>query len=221
MLSPEAVLHPLVSAAIERAFGPDFRGADPVLRPSQYADIQANAALPLAKRLGRNPRDVAAAILEHLDLADVCDQVEISGPGFLNLTLSDDWVGAQVTTAAGDPRLGVPVEQTERVVLDYSAPNVAKEMHVGHLRTTIVGDALARTLEHLGHDVVRQNHIGDWGTPFGMLVEHLREVGEDSAGCTTGRDRPQRLLPGSAGEVRRRRGLRDPGPRRGRGPAGR
>lgn len=183
MLSPEAVLTPLVSAAIESAFGPDFRGADPVLRPSQYADVQVNAALALAKRVGAKPRDVATAILEHLDLSAICSTVEVSGPGFLNLTLSDDWIAAQAATAATDPRLGVPTAgavDAQRVVVDYSAPNVAKEMHVGHLRTTIVGDALVRTLEHLGHTVIRQNHIGDWGTPFGMLLEHLLDVGEDS-----------------------------------------
>ncbi|MFB9314679.1 arginine--tRNA ligase [Nocardioides plantarum] len=180
MLSPESVLAPLVSAAIEQAFGPELRGTDPVLRPSQYADVQVNAALALAKRLGLPPREVAARIVEHLEVGGICDDVEISGPGFLNLTLGDDWIGAQATALAADPRLGVPVEEAQVVPIDYSAPNVAKEMHVGHLRTTVVGDALARTLEHLGHHVVRQNHIGDWGTPFGMLIEHLLDVGEDS-----------------------------------------
>lgn len=180
MLSPEDVLAPLVSSAIERAFGSEFEGADPVLRPSQYADVQVNAALALAKRLGESPRDVAARIVEHLHLDGVCDSVEVSGPGFVNLTLSDAWISAQTTTVAADPRLGVPRLEPQTVVIDYSAPNVAKEMHVGHLRTTVVGDSLARVLEHLGHRVVRQNHIGDWGTPFGMLIEHLVDVGEDS-----------------------------------------
>lgn len=180
MTSPLAVLAPRVSAAIEAAFGPEHAGADPVLRPSQHADVQANAALALAKRVGAPPREVAQRIVEHLDVADVCSAVEVSGPGFLNLTLSADWVGAEATAVAADPRLGVPQEEAETVVIDYSAPNVAKEMHVGHLRTTVVGDALARVLEHLGHHVVRQNHIGDWGTPFGMLIERLLEVGPDS-----------------------------------------
>jgi arginyl-tRNA synthetase len=180
MFSPESVLAPLVSEAIEAAFGPELRGTDPVLRPSQYADVQVNAALALAKRVGLAPREVATRIVAQLDLDGVCDGVEVSGPGFLNLTLRDDWVAAQVTRLAADPRLGVPREVPRRVALDYSAPNVAKEMHVGHLRTTVVGDALARTLEHLGHHVLRQNHIGDWGTPFGMLIEHLLDVGEDS-----------------------------------------
>jgi arginyl-tRNA synthetase len=107
--------------------------------------------------------------------------VEVSGPGFLNLTFTDEWVAELVAELATDPRLGVPTQEAQVVPIDYSAPNVAKEMHVGHLRTTVVGDALARTLEHLGHRVVRQNHIGDWGTPFGMLIEQLVDVGEDSA----------------------------------------
>ena len=119
--------------------------------------------------------------MAHLDVAGVCRDVEVSGPGFLNLTLDDDWIAARVSEVGADPRLGVPVQPPQNIPIDYSAPNVAKEMHVGHLRTTVVGDALARVLEHLGHHVIRQNHIGDWGTPFGMLIEHLLDVGEDSA----------------------------------------
>lgn len=185
MPSASATLAPVVSAAIEEAFGPEHRGADPVLRPSQFADLQSNAALALAKRLGMAPREVAQRIVEAPSvraLADdgVCSSVEISGPGFVNLTLSGSWLGSAAGALAADPRTGVPQESPERVVIDYSAPNVAKEMHVGHLRTTVVGDALARVLEHLGHTVVRQNHIGDWGTPFGMLIEHLLDVGEGS-----------------------------------------
>lgn len=151
-----------------------------MLRPSQFADVQANAALALAKQLGIPPREAAAKIVDHLDVADMCDRVEVSGPGFINIRFREDWLAAEATAVSSDPRLGVPLEDPERIVIDYSAPNVAKEMHVGHLRTTVVGDSLARTLEHLGHHVIRQNHIGDWGTPFGMLIEHLLEVGEDS-----------------------------------------
>ncbi len=180
MSSPADVLAPLVTAAIVAAFGDDYRGADPVLRPSAFADLQANAALALARRVGLPPREVAARIVEHLDVDGVCEPPQISGPGFVNLTLSSDWVAAQATSMVADPRLGVPLQEAENIPLDYSAPNVAKEMHVGHLRTTVVGDALARTLEHLGHHVIRQNHIGDWGTPFGMLIEHLLDVGEGS-----------------------------------------
>lgn len=180
MPSAASALAPLVSAAIEEAFGPELRDADPVLRPSQFADLQSNAALALAKRLGMAPREVAQRIVEHLQVDGVCASVEVSGPGFVNLTLADGWIGSTVSASAADPRHGVAQQPAQRVVIDYSAPNVAKEMHVGHLRTTVVGDALARVLEHLGHTVVRQNHIGDWGTPFGMLIEHLLDVGEGS-----------------------------------------
>jgi arginyl-tRNA synthetase len=180
MSDPAQVLSTRVQEAVAAAFGPEYGDIDPVIRPSKFADFQANVALPLAKQVGRPPREVAAAVAERLDVADLCGPVEISGPGFVNLVLRDDWIAAQVDELRVDPRLGVPVEKAQVIPIDYSAPNVAKEMHVGHLRTTVVGDALARTLEHLGHTVIRQNHIGDWGTPFGMLIEHLLEVGEDS-----------------------------------------
>lgn len=179
-MNATATLVPRLSAAIEHAFGPEYRDEDPVLRPSQFADVQSNASMALAKRVGMSPRDVAARIVENLDVAGVCSGVEISGPGFINLQLDDAWIAAQATSTAADPRLGVAPQDGLRVVIDYSAPNVAKEMHVGHLRTTVVGDALARTFEFLGHSVIRQNHIGDWGTPFGMLIEHLLDVGEGS-----------------------------------------
>jgi arginyl-tRNA synthetase len=179
--SPVEVLTRRVQAALGTAFGEEYADADPLIRPSQFADYQANVAMSLAKRLGRPPRDVAAALVEHLTVDDVCEPVDVSGPGFLNLRLRDAWLGEAVTDLGADARLGVPVVERQVVPIDYSAPNVAKEMHVGHLRTTVVGDALARTLEHLGHDVIRQNHIGDWGTPFGMLIEHLLDVGEQSA----------------------------------------
>ena len=169
-----------VQDALAAAFGGEYADADPLVRPSQFADFQANVAMSLAKRLGRSPRDVAATLVQHLDVDDVCEPVEVSGPGFLNLRLRDAWLGSAVDALGADARLGVPVQERQVVPIDYSAPNVAKEMHVGHLRTTVVGDALARTLEHLGHDVIRQNHVGDWGTPFGMLIEHLLDVGEES-----------------------------------------
>ncbi|QVQ50674.1 arginine--tRNA ligase [Spiractinospora alimapuensis] len=181
MADPQSVLTQRVQSALSAAFGPEFADEDPVIRPSQFADYQANVALPLAKRLGRKPRDIAAAIVEHLDVADVCGEVEISGPGFLNLTLSDAWIAERASAVRSDPRSGVATQSPQVIPIDYSAPNVAKEMHVAHLRTTVVGDALARTLEFLGHRVIRQNHIGDWGTPFGMLIEYLLQVGADSA----------------------------------------
>jgi arginyl-tRNA synthetase len=180
MTGPADVLADRLQRALGAAFGPEHAGTDPVLRPSQFADFQANVALALAKRLGSSPRAVAESLVEHLDVADVCLAPTVSGPGFVNLTLRGDWLAARTTELADDARLGVPRLQPQVVPIDYSAPNVAKEMHVGHLRTTVVGDALARTLEHLGHRVVRQNHIGDWGTPFGMLIEHLLDVGEGS-----------------------------------------
>ncbi len=180
MVSPLVALTPKVQSAIAAVLGDDYREVDPVLRPSQFADVQVNAALALAKKVGTPPRDLAAKVVAALDLDGVCDHVEVSGPGFINLTFSNGWLASLVTEVDADERLGVPVQARENIPIDYSAPNVAKEMHVGHLRTTIVGDALARTLEHLGHNVIRQNHIGDWGTPFGMLIEHLLEVGEDS-----------------------------------------
>ncbi|MCX5068610.1 arginine--tRNA ligase [Micromonospora lupini] len=155
---------------------------DPVVRRSQRADFQSDAALALARRLGRPPRDIAAEVLTHADLADVCSVAEVSGPGFLNLTVADRALAGLVAALAVDKRLGVPVAaEPETVVVDYSAPNVAKEMHVGHLRSTVIGDAAARLLEWLGHRVVRANHLGDWGTPFGMLIEHLADLGEAEA----------------------------------------
>jgi arginyl-tRNA synthetase len=171
-----------VHDAIVASFGPDFGDADPLIRPSSFADFQANVALPLGKRLGRPPREVAGELAARLDVADICAEPEVSGPGFINFALRDDWIAAQATQMLGDPRLGLaPTATPQTVVVEYSSPNVAKEMHVGHLRTTIVGDAIARVLEFAGHRVIRDNHVGDWGTPFGMLIEHLLDVGVDSA----------------------------------------
>jgi arginyl-tRNA synthetase len=172
----------LLEDRLRVAFATVSPGADPVLRESDRADFQANGVLALAKKLGRPPRRMAEEILAAVRLDDVCDAVEVSGPGFLNLTLSTEYLSGQVAALLADPRLGVEsTDEPRRVVVDYSAPNVAKEMHVGHLRTTIIGDALVRLLDFEGHDVVRENHIGDWGTPFGMLIEHLVDVGEEKA----------------------------------------
>ena len=156
--------------------------APPVVRRSDRADFQADGALALAKRLGRNPREVAAEVEAAADLDGLVTEVEIAGPGFLNLTLADGALTDWLTAAHVDDRLDVaPDPGAGTVVVDYSAPNVAKEMHVGHLRSTVIGDALVRVLAHLGHDVVRENHVGDWGAPFGMLIEHLLDVGESTA----------------------------------------
>jgi arginyl-tRNA synthetase len=180
MVSPVDALTPKVQAALRAALGEQYAEVDPVIRPSQYADLQVNVALALAKQVGMPPRALATAVVEHLDLAEMASSVEVSGPGFINVTLSPEWISAAVSSVAADSRLGIPQVDPDIIPIDYSAPNVAKEMHVGHLRTTVVGDALARTLERLGHTVIRQNHVGDWGTNFGMLVEYLMEVGEDS-----------------------------------------
>ncbi|GAA3753855.1 arginine--tRNA ligase [Plantactinospora mayteni] len=176
-------LESLLTDRLARSFAAVAGGpVDPVVRRSRHADFQAEAALSLARRLGRPPREIAAEVVERAALADLCSSVTVSGPGFVNLTVADDLLGTLVSRMAADPRLGVPtVTAPETVVVDYSAPNVAKEMHVGHLRSTIIGDATARLLEWLGHRVVRANHLGDWGTPFGMLIAHLADLGESTA----------------------------------------
>jgi arginyl-tRNA synthetase len=181
MADPQQVLAHRVHDAIVASFGPDYGDADPVIRPSSFADFQANVALPLGNRLGRPPREVAAALAARLEVADVCEPPEVSGPGFINFRLRDEWIAAQASAMLTDPRLGLaPVAEPQTIVVEYSSPNVAKEMHVGHLRTTVVGDAIARVLEFAGHHVIRDNHLGDWGTQFGMLIEYLLDVGEDS-----------------------------------------
>ncbi len=155
---------------------------DPVVRPSDRADAQVNGALPLAKQIGSNPREIAQRVLDSGVLAEVCGDAEIAGPGFINLTFADHFLSAQLEAVAVDDRLGIaPASAIRTVVVDYSAPNVAKEMHVGHLRSTVIGDSLARMHEFAGHTVIRENHIGDWGRPFGMLIEHLLDLGEDVA----------------------------------------
>jgi arginyl-tRNA synthetase len=182
MTDPQQALAQLMSGALAAAFGPDYADADPLIRPSQFADYQSNVALSLAKRVNRPPRDVATELAGHLGDSDVVATAEVSGPGFINLTLSDAWIAGQATGQLADAGLDVPpADPPQRVVVDYSAPNVAKEMHVGHLRTTVVGDSIVRVLEYLGHHVIRANHIGDWGTQFGMLLEHLLDVGEEAA----------------------------------------
>jgi len=167
-------------AHLQVAFDSFEHGADPVLRTSEHGDYQANGVMALAKRLGRAPRELAGAIVEALDVVDVAT-VEVAGPGFLNFTLSPAFLEAQLGALVADERLGVFLsDRPQRVVIDYSSPNVAKEMHVGHLRSTVIGDALARMHRFAGHHVIARNHVGDWGTPFGMLIEHLIDLGEDT-----------------------------------------
>jgi arginyl-tRNA synthetase len=179
MATLEYLLHERLAPAFEEVAGAP---TDPSLRRSQHADFQADGALPLARRLGRNPREIAAEVVRHARLDDLCRSVEVSGPGFINLTLSGEALASLVADMAGQERLGVaPVADPDTVVIDYSAPNVAKEMHVGHLRSTVIGDAAVRLLDWLGHRVIKANHLGDWGTPFGMLIEHLLDIGETEA----------------------------------------
>jgi arginyl-tRNA synthetase len=181
---PIALLGERVRQAIAAAFGAEFAAAEPAVHRSSFADYQADAALRLSKPLKKPPLEIAKAIAEKLEIADVCepDGVTVSPPGFVNFRLSQRYLEGEIARLAADPRAGVALAvRPETVVIDYSAPNVAKEMHVGHLRSTVIGDALARTLRFLGHKVIPQNHIGDWGTPFGMLIEHMLELGTDAA----------------------------------------
>ena len=170
-----------VTDALVAAFGEEHRDVDPLVAPAtnpEFGDYQANLAMGLAKRLRNAPRKIAEAIVAKLDVADLCESVEIAGPGFINLNLSTERLQGGVRALVEDERLGVPtVTPADRIVIDYSSPNAAKEMHVGHIRSTVIGDALARVLGFLGHEVIRHNHLGDWGTQFGMLVEHLFEEG--------------------------------------------
>ncbi|HVW32554.1 MAG TPA: arginine--tRNA ligase [Acidimicrobiia bacterium] len=181
MADPTVVLSERFAGALA-ALDESLAGADPVVRRSDRADYQVNGSMALAKRTGRPPRDLAADLVARVDLSGIAHPPEIAGPGFINVTLEDAFLARALAATAADERLGVPpAVTTETVVVDYSAPNVAKEMHVGHLRSTIIGDALVRVMEFLGHRVIRQNHLGDWGTPFGMLIEHLLAVGETEA----------------------------------------
>lgn len=151
---------------------------EPQVRQSakvQFGDYQANGIMAVAKKLGQAPRQLAESVMTHLDLKGIASRVEIAGPGFINIFLDRDWLAAQAKQALTQPRLGVAAVEPQTIVVDYSAPNVAKEMHVGHVRSTIIGDAAVRTLSFLGHNVIRANHVGDWGTQFGMLIAYLEK----------------------------------------------
>jgi arginyl-tRNA synthetase len=181
MAHPQQVLGARVRDALVAAYGADYAGADPLIRPSTFGDFQSNVSLGLGKRLGKAPRDIANEIVSHLEVGDVTEPPTVSGPGFINFTLLPRWIADEATRLLADPRLGTPpTSRPKTVIVEYSSPNIAKEMHVGHLRSTIVGDAIARVTEFAGDHVIRDNHVGDWGTPFGMLIEHLVDVGEDS-----------------------------------------
>jgi arginyl-tRNA synthetase len=165
--------------AIIAALGAEYVGTDPQLVRSsnpKFGDYQANMAMGLAKKLVQQPRVIAQLIVDNLDVAEVCEPPQIAGPGFINFTVKPSYLATQLQAMRTNERLGVAgAEQKQRVVVDFSSPNIAKEMHVGHLRSTILGDCIARVLEFRGHDVLRLNHVGDWGTQFGMLILYLRE----------------------------------------------
>ena len=147
----------------------------------QFGDYQANGIMPVAKKLGLNPREFAQSVLDKAELQDIAEKTEIAGPGFINIFLKETWLADKISCAVQDPKLGVHNPKKQTVVVDYSSPNVAKEMHVGHLRSTIIGDAVVRTLEFLGNHVIRANHVGDWGTQFGMLIAYLEKMENEHA----------------------------------------
>lgn len=173
----------VLSARIQQVIG-----IDPELRPAtkpQFGHFQCNAAMRLAKSEGKPPREIAQRIVDEVDLADLCEPPEVAGPGFINLRLKAEVLAAAAERVRTDESVGiVPVAEPQTVVIDYSAPNVAKSMHVGHLRTTIIGDAFRRVLTAVGHRVIAQNHIGDWGRQFGMLIEQILDEGIDPAELT-------------------------------------
>ncbi|EPO2770681.1 arginine--tRNA ligase [Salmonella enterica subsp. enterica] len=179
----QALLSEKVSQAMIAAGAP--ADCEPQVRQSakvQFGDYQANGMMAVAKKLGMAPRQLAEQVLTHLDLSDIASKVEIAGPGFINIFLEPAFLAEQVQQALASDRLGVSQPTRQTIVVDYSAPNVAKEMHVGHLRSTIIGDAAVRTLEFLGHHVIRANHVGDWGTQFGMLIAWLEKQQQENAG---------------------------------------
>ena len=179
----QAILSEKVSQALIAAGAP--ADCEPQVRQSakiQFGDYQANGVMAVAKKLGMAPRQLAEQVLSHLDLNGIANKVEIAGPGFINIFLDPAFLAENVNSALASERLGVARPQAQTIVVDYSAPNVAKEMHVGHLRSTIIGDAAVRTLEFLGHKVIRANHVGDWGTQFGMLIAWLEKQQQENAG---------------------------------------
>ncbi|KMZ35206.1 arginine--tRNA ligase [Haemophilus influenzae] len=160
------------------------QSCDALVRQSgkpQFGDYQANGIMAAAKKLGLNPREFAQKVLDNLQLSDIAEKLEIAGPGFINIFLNPTWLTTEISAALSHKNLGIQATNKQTVVIDYSSPNVAKEMHVGHLRSTIIGDAVARTLEFLGHNVIRANHVGDWGTQFGMLIAYLEKMQNEHA----------------------------------------
>ena len=174
-------LSTIISKALKNA---DIEAKDIIISDAtkpEFGDYQFNGAMKLAKSLRKNPREIASAIIKEIDTTTMIERVEVAGPGFINIWLDNEWLSAQTNSILEDERVGVGfVETPKRVVVDYSGPNMAKQMHVGHLRSSIIGDTIATLLEFLGDEVIRQNHIGDWGTQFGMLIAYLEEQGADA-----------------------------------------
>ncbi|MFJ5377936.1 arginine--tRNA ligase [Pectobacterium sp. CHL-2024] len=178
----QALLSEKVSQALTAAGAPaDSEAQIRQSAKAQFGDYQANGVMAVAKKLGMPPRQLAEKVVQLLALEGIAEKTEIAGPGFINIFLDKQWVASQVENALNAPKLGLAPVEPQTIVIDYSAPNVAKEMHVGHLRSTIIGDASARTLEFLGHNVIRANHVGDWGTQFGMLIAYLEKMQNESA----------------------------------------
>ncbi|MGL5133894.1 MAG: arginine--tRNA ligase [Planktothrix sp.] len=184
MTSTVELLKIKFNQALVAAFGEDFATIDPMVVAStnpKFGDYQCNLAMSLTKALKSNPRAIATQIIDHLSLDEICETPEIAGPGFINLRLKTDYLQIQLQKMLGNERLNIPtVNPNQKMIVDFSSPNIAKEMHVGHLRSTIIGDSIARVLEFQGHEVLRLNHVGDWGTQFGMLITYLREVSPDA-----------------------------------------
>ena len=172
-------LSDIVKAAFEKAYpGEDFGGVRvlPATDP-KFGDYQCNDALKFAKKAKANPREVGAKVAEALKGNDVFEKVEIAGPGFLNLTVSSAWLNSQLADLGSRPRCGIPQKGTgKKIVIDYSSPNAAKQMHIGHIRSTVIGCAIDRIFRSLGYDVIADNHLGDWGTQFGILIKGYREL---------------------------------------------
>ncbi|HAS8351492.1 TPA: arginine--tRNA ligase [Vibrio vulnificus] len=179
----QAILSDKIQQALISAGAP--LDCDAIVKQSakaQFGDYQANGVMAAAKKMGMPPRQLAEKVIELVDLDGIAEKTEIAGPGFINIFLSPDWLTAQLETALADDKLGLTPVEPMTIAIDYSAPNVAKQMHVGHLRSTIIGDAAARTQEYLGHKVIRCNHVGDWGTQFGMLIAYLEKMQNEDAG---------------------------------------
>ena len=189
------LLSALIGNAIRGTFLQELSAESELLIPEvvqstqpQFGHYQCNNALKLGKILKKNPREVAEQIIAHCDKSSIIERLEIAGPGFINITLFPSFLSQQTQQILLDPRAGVPLpEKKQKIVVEFSSPNIAKELHVGHIRSTIIGDALARLFEFLGHDVLRLNHVGDWGTQFGMLIVYMQEQAPD---VLTGAQRP-------------------------------